>query len=112
VKLARERCKDLPNVNIVCGELPSIIPAGSFDLIVLSEIGYYFNDTQLAKLGQKLVRRLSQPGTLLATHWLGTSDDHLLHGDQVHEILAGLSGLRHIHFERHRGFRLDRWDRA
>jgi len=108
---ARERCKDLDNVVVVCGALPEVIPEGSFDLIVLSEIGYYFYEEQLRNLAHDLVERLSLRGVLLAVHWLGSSDDHLLHGDQVHTILGSLNALVHDCSELHTGFRLDRWTR-
>lgn len=112
VKQAQERCKDLRNVNIFCGALPGDLPIGTLDLIVLSEIGYYFNERQLDGLGQELVLRLRKRGTLLAAHWLGHSEDHLLTGDRVHEILGALDGLQHTRSERHSGFRLDCWERA
>ena len=112
VEQARERCHALPNVRILCEKLPGFIPAGTFDLIVLSEIGYYFDETQLEEIGKQLVSILGTPGTLVSTHWLGTSEDHVLSGDRVHEILASLDGLTHAHSERHPGYRLDVWNRA
>jgi 2-polyprenyl-3-methyl-5-hydroxy-6-metoxy-1,4-benzoquinol methylase len=112
VTQARKRCQSLTNnVNITCGALPRLIPAGSFDLIVLSEMGYYFTKNELFNLGEELVARLSKPGVLLAAHWLGTSRDHLLSGDLVHQILGTVKGLSRKHSERHAGFRLDRWRR-
>lgn len=111
VARAQERCKNLKNVTIACGSLPEVIPIGTFDLIVLSEIGYYFSEERLTRLGAKLVERLCRPGVFLAVHWLGSSSDHLLHGDRVHAILGSLDGLVHDRSELHSGFRLDRWVR-
>jgi SAM-dependent methyltransferase len=111
VSIARQRCKDLDNVVVECGALPQVNPEGSFDLIVLSEIGYYFSEEQLRSVASRLVERLSRPGVLLAVHWLGSSDDHLLHGDRVHCILGSLDGLVLDRSELHMGFRLDRWAR-
>ena len=111
VEHARERCIGLSNVDIVCGAVPHLIPGGGFDLIVLSEIGYYLEEKQLRTFGNELAGRLTKSGILLAAHWLGASEDHLLSGDRVHEILGSLDGLRHEHAERHAGFRLDRWTR-
>jgi len=108
---AKHRCRELSNVAFHIGGLPHQIPDGEFDLIVFAEIGYYFEEASLQDLGHLLVRRMRTPGTLLASHWLGTSKDHVLSGDRVHEILAGLPGLRLDHSERHVGFRLDRWVR-
>lgn len=109
---AQHRCSELSNVTFHVGGLPHQTPSGVFDLIVFSEIGYYFEEAGLQELGNMLVSRIHTSGTLLAVHWLGTSKDHLLSGDRVHEILSGLAGLRLDHSERHTGFRLDRWMRV
>ena len=111
VAQAQVRCKDLPGVCIRCGTLPADIPATPFDLIVLSEIGYYFDEPALYDLGRILAARLEGRGTLLAVHWLGYSKDHVLSGDRVHEVLMTVGGLRHSRAERHEGFRIDRWER-
>jgi protein-L-isoaspartate O-methyltransferase len=112
VQHAHKRCKDLPNVEITCEALPGLIPATSFDLVVLSEIGYYLKQDQLHALGTTLVERLREQGVLLAAHWLGKSEDHLLSGDCVHEVLQGLDGIVLERSERQPGFRLDRWVRG
>jgi hypothetical protein len=49
---------------------------------------------------------------LLAVHWLGTSKDHVLTGDQVHSMLRALPGLVLDLSERREEFRLDRWVKA
>ena len=109
---AMQRCRHLPHVHVQAGGLTDAIPAGDFDLIVLSEIGYYFHDEHLREISIRLVDRLRTGGTLLAAHWLGFSKDHLLSGDRVHEILGGLDGLYPERSDRHTGFRLDTWSRA
>ncbi len=109
VDSARERCKTLSNVEITCGALPDL-PAGDFDLVVMSEIGYYFDERQLTLLAEKLAGKIRKPGVLLAAHWLGYSEDHLLSGDRVHEIFGALADLTVGHSERHAAFRLDRWE--
>jgi SAM-dependent methyltransferase len=111
VERAREFCEHLPNVNVRCGSLADDLPAGMFDLIVLSEIGYYFDQQDLFRLGSHLVGRLESSGVLLAVHWLGHSADHLLEGDVVHETLGRLNGLSLDFSERRTGFRIDRWIR-
>lgn len=112
VSRARERCRQLRHVTIHAGALPHHMPENQFDLIVFSEIGYYFDEARLQELGNMLVSRINTSGTLLAAHWLGTSKDHLLSGDRVHEILSGLEGLKLDHAERHAHFRLERWTRV
>jgi cyclopropane fatty-acyl-phospholipid synthase-like methyltransferase len=111
VERACQRCSNLTNVHIVCATMPDSIPAGEFDLIVFSEIGYYFNESQLASLIGRLITQTSSGGTFLAAHWLGSSPDHLLSGDRVHQVISGEEGLSLEHSERHADFRLDRWVR-
>ena len=111
VTRARHNCAHLDNVSIHCGSLPENVPAGNFDLVVLSEIGYYFGGQQLFQIGSDLAGRLELSSVLLAVHWLGHSEDHLLHGDSVHEILSRVDSLTLEYSERHVGFRIDRWVR-
>lgn len=111
VRQARQRCQALLNVEIRCGSLPDSIPAQELDLVLLSEIGYYFEPGALHQMGTTLVSCLNPGGILLAAHWLGESDDHRLSGDTVHRILQSLDGLVLEHSERHTGYRIDRWSR-
>jgi SAM-dependent methyltransferase len=106
--LARQRCASLSRVNIACGSLADGIPA-SFDLLVFCEVGYYFAQDQLHALLLRCLANLQLDGTLLASHWLRSSPDHVLSGDAVHEIVAALPGLELELSERHVDFRLDRW---
>jgi SAM-dependent methyltransferase len=108
---AKLRCHNLANVDLQSGDLLHHMPHGAFDLIVFSEIGYYFEEDILHQVATMLIDRLSTSGTLLAAHWLGASSDHILSGDRVHEILRSLPGLRLTLAERHSAFRLDRWER-
>jgi SAM-dependent methyltransferase len=112
VERAREFCEHLTNVNVQCSSVLDDLPPGMFDLIVLSEIGYYFDQQELFRMGSRVVDKLEPSGILLAVHWLGQSADHLLEGDVVHEILATLKGLSLDFSQRHVGFRVDRWIRT
>ena len=113
---AAERCKHLMNVQVTQGSLPADVPSGVFDLIVFSEIGYYYDKTSLAALTADLASRLAADGVLLGAHWLGNSPDHLLSGDQVHETISRVPGIKliwHQPFpESQPGFRIDLWARA
>jgi|SoiMethySBSTD1v2_1073268.scaffolds.fasta_scaffold1270736_2 SAM-dependent methyltransferase len=110
--VARQRCADLANVSFVAGELPRDWPAATFDLVVLSELGYYFEVPELLQLRDVAVASLDRGGTLVAVHWRGHSSAHRLHGDEVHAHLAGAAGVRHAGSYTDDGFRLDLWQRA
>jgi protein-L-isoaspartate O-methyltransferase len=106
---AQERCRLLSNVNVRQGSLPSDIPGETFDLILFSEIGYYFQPATLTALVTQLAHRLEAGGVLLAAHWLGVSADHQLGGDQVHDLLSTIPGLRASFAQRHSAFRINHW---
>lgn len=111
VHRARQRCRQLPNLAISHGTLPDAIPSGTFDLVVLSEIGYYFEPAVLNHIAERLVAQLSAGGVLLAAHWLGDSADHRISGDQVHDIIGGVPELVPIASQCYEKFRIDRWTR-
>jgi len=113
VAAARALCTNFPGVTIGCADLAEQAPPGPFDLIVFSELGYYFREAQLRRIAESLVATLAAGGELVAVHWLGDSEDHLLHGDQVHAILGDTltRSCAWIKSARHPGFRLDSWRR-
>jgi len=85
--------------------------------VVLSEVGYYLSAPDLERAIRALAARVVPGGRLIAAHWIGTSADHRLHGDEVHDLLASvLSTWVHAHGavhldDRHNGYRIDVWDR-
>jgi len=113
VTRARARCADLHNVRIECRDLRTDLETHTqgrcFDLIVFSEVGYYFDVESLSGLVRRLADSLRAQGEFIAVHWRGHSADHVLHGDEVHRcLLAGLP-LQHRLGDHHPGFRLDSW---
>jgi cyclopropane fatty-acyl-phospholipid synthase-like methyltransferase len=105
---AQARCARLPQVEVRCAALPEGTPAKDFDLLVLSEIGYYFTSQDWQRVSAALINSVPQGATVLAAHWLGYSQDHRISGDEVHEILRSHGKLRIEHTERHPNMRLDR----
>ncbi|NYF88754.1 SAM-dependent methyltransferase [Tunturiibacter empetritectus] len=105
---AQRRCAHLPNVEVRCAALPDGVPVKDFDLLVLSEIGYYFSPQTWQQITSTFVDSIPQGATVLAAHWLGHSQDHYISGDEVHEILLAHPGLLVEHSERNQNMRLDR----
>src|ERR1700761_1548019 len=68
VDRARQRCSTQTNVHVVCASMLDQMPLGEFDLVVFSEIGYYFVASQLASLIDDLITQISRGGTFLAAH--------------------------------------------
>lgn len=67
-------------------DVMSDFPAGSFELIVLSEVGYYFG-AELDAVLDAIEAGLTENGTLVACHWRHPVADYPLSGDEVHERL-------------------------
>jgi LmbE family N-acetylglucosaminyl deacetylase len=65
--------------------VPGQWPEGGFDLIVLSEIGYYLD---LAALSKRIEASLEADGTLVLVHWRHVAKDHPHTAETVHLTLA------------------------
>jgi SAM-dependent methyltransferase len=96
VQAAARRTRDLPHVIVERRQVPSQWPAGSFDLIVFSEILYYFGDRDLEQVLDYGVRALRPGGTLLGVHWRHPVTDYPRSGDDVHQALAARPGLARL----------------
>ena len=79
VRRARERCQGCANVAIQPGNLPEALPSGAFDLIVFSEIGYYFEARRLRDLAAALIQRRAPAEPSRFIGW-GSPCYHLLKG--------------------------------
>ncbi len=108
---ARTRCAGLPQADIRLMQVPDEFPSQQFDLIVLSEVGYYWSPADLARAADQLVAGLRPGGQLLLVHWTAPVHDYPLTGDDVHELFlaktTGQGPLRHLTAQRHANYRLD-----
>jgi SAM-dependent methyltransferase len=68
---ARARCASLANVRVEHCQLPHRYPRGVFNLIVMSELGYYFSANDLAILRTSIAESLDVDGHLLLVHFTG-----------------------------------------
>ena len=80
VNAAKVRCARFANVHVWAGSLADPLPELEFDLVVLSEIGYYFDRLMLKRCAGTLLEKLVPGGCLLGVHWLGHSQDHRISG--------------------------------
>ncbi|RYU80780.1 class I SAM-dependent DNA methyltransferase [Hymenobacter persicinus] len=112
LKRARQRCAHLPQVEFQQMSLPAEFPVGAtFDLIVLSEVGYYWALPDLERTAELLLAALEPGGHLLLVHWTPPVHDYPLTGDEVHDFFlrqATPAGpLEHLEGQRHETYRLD-----
>lgn len=109
---ARQRCAELPQVRFQRLQVPDEFPAEQFDLILLSEVGYYWSLPDLARAADLVVTALKPGGQLLLVHWTPPVPDYPLTGDEVHELFLRRPELRSLHAERHEKYRLDLVERV
>ncbi len=93
VELARQRLAAFPHAQVVEAHLPEGWPEGSFDLIVISELGYFLDAQGVDALGDSAKASLRPGGTVLACHWRRPIQGGSLDGDAVHERLAQRLGM-------------------
>jgi LmbE family N-acetylglucosaminyl deacetylase len=90
---ARRRMPTSANVELRRGTLPDDWPAGEFDLVVLSEVAYYWAGADLDRGLAAAVASLSDDGQLVACHWRHPVAEYPRSGDSVHDALAGRPDL-------------------
>jgi predicted TPR repeat methyltransferase len=88
VAAARRRLSGRRHVRVERRTLPEEMPDGPFDLMVASEVLYYFPREEMLAVLQAFERELARGGALLAVHWRRETRTYPLQGDEVHELLA------------------------
>ncbi|MBD7994892.1 bifunctional PIG-L family deacetylase/class I SAM-dependent methyltransferase [Arthrobacter sp. Sa2CUA1] len=105
--LAQERLAGTDGVELVQGSIPANWPEGSFDLVVISEIGYFLTAGQLQETAKRAAASLTEEGVLLLCHWRHPNDGWPLTGDDVHAAFRAGSGLRILAEHCEEDFRID-----
>ncbi len=93
VEAARERLKGFEHVRVERRTLPEEMPAGPFDLIVASEVLYYFPREEMLAMLDGFETVLAPGGALIAVHWRRETRTYPLQGDEVHGLLAAHTSL-------------------
>ena len=107
---AKKRCERLANVSFQLVSSAAESFDGVFDLIVLSEVVYYWDDADIAKVADKLGTAIKPAGRLLMVHWLGETDYPKSADDAVGSLAARLGGAYIVdRAEQTNDYRLDIW---
>lgn len=109
---AAHRLAGFGHVEVGCMSVPDAWPSGRFDLIVLSEVGYYLRRDTMRRLARDAAARLTDDGELLAVHYRPAVAEHLIDGDTVHAVLHDTPGLRSRLSHAEPLFLIDGFDRA
>ena len=107
---ARRRVPVSDGVRFELRPIPEEWPGGPFDLVVLSEIAYYFDGDTLARIVHQLVGTTTPGATVVAVHWRGPTN-YPLSGEQAHGIIGSDPSLGSITHLVEPDFVLDVWRR-
>ena len=107
VEAARRRLSGRGHVRVERRTLPEQMPEGPFDLIVASEVLYYFPREEMLTVLRGFERELARGGSLLAVHWRRETETYPLQGDEVHYLLAEHTRLRNTETIIEPDYRLD-----
>ena len=112
VALARERTSGCPNVRIARHTLPADWPhaEGPFDLIVLSEVGYFLQRDDMQRVAECCMSSLDAGGTLVACDWRPDFTQRSLSTADVQGMLAAI-GLARLVLHEEDDFVLQVWSR-
>ena len=108
---ATARCTDLPNVTFARMTVPDEFPDQTFDLVVVSEVAYYWSVEDLGRAKDLIAAHQETGGHLLLVHWLPIVDYHVQTGDAVHEAWLKDSKWRLVDSDRRDQYRIDLLER-
>jgi SAM-dependent methyltransferase len=109
LEAARARCAGLPQVTFFRMQVPGEWPeeAAPCDLILLSEVVYYLDAMDVARLAARIGAGLAPGGDVLLVHWTGETD-YPLSGDEATErFIAAASFADVTRQDRTARYRLD-----
>ncbi|WP_265522867.1 PIG-L family deacetylase [Oerskovia flava] len=86
---------------------PGEWPPGRFDLVVLSEVGYYYGPADLEATLARVLRCLEPDGVVVACHWRHPVAQYPAGGDDVHTTLRAHPGLTTLARHEEEDFLLD-----
>lgn len=93
VEQARREVAGSDHVRVAQGRVPHDWPEGTVDLVVLSEMLYYFDDTELNAVVDRTLASARPGATVVAVHWRHPAEGHVRTGDAVHRVLSEVPAL-------------------
>ncbi len=87
----REAARRAPSADLAVGTIPTDWPAGSFDLVVVSEVLYYLTADDRRLVLERTRESLTAGGHLLVVHWRHPFEEAECNGDVVHAEVGGFA---------------------
>jgi 2-polyprenyl-3-methyl-5-hydroxy-6-metoxy-1,4-benzoquinol methylase len=101
------------NVEFRVANLPAEFPRGIFDLIMLSEVLYYFSVSDLERVARSCMNSISQDAEIVVCHWLGETDYPLTGLDATEKFARMIKSAMPVRSILHEGvYRLERFSAA
>ena len=96
LEAARARCADCANARFALAAVPGQWPDGRFDLIVISEVAYYLDRADLARLVARVEGAVLPGADIVLVHWLGVTHYPLSGDDAAEGFIAGAKGFARV----------------
>jgi predicted TPR repeat methyltransferase len=110
LEVARRRLAPSPHVTIEARTIPEEWPADRFDLVVLSEIAYYFSEPDLNRVLAHVVESTEPGAHVIGVHWRGETN-YPLTGDRTHAVIEACRYLEKVVHHVEADFVLNVWER-
>lgn len=108
---ATRRLEDYENVVVEYRAIPESWPDETFDLIVLSEVAYYFDTRSLRDVLEHVECSTGPGAHVIAVHFRGETD-YPLTGDDAHALINESKCMRSVVHHLEDAFVLDLWERV
>ena len=96
IRRAHERLAGEEGTELQHRQLPGDWPSGRFDLVVASEIAYYWSPDHLAEAIARIDGALTDEGVVVVCHWRGAMADAAVSTDVVHAAFTTAPGWERI----------------
>jgi predicted TPR repeat methyltransferase len=93
---ARERCAGCASVQFAQMTVPHQLPDRSFDLLVLSEVIYYWSIADLERMAAFADRAVEPGGDMILVHWTGETDYPLTGDEAAQRFLAATAPFTRV----------------
>lgn len=92
--------QDVPSARFERMTVPEEWPDGAFDLVVVSEVGYYLSEADLERVIGRILGSLAPGGSVVACHWRHPDDHAATSAAHVHRRLLdrwpGRRAVQHV----------------
>lgn len=105
--VAEKRCADQQQVRFAKRSLPQEFPDGTFDLVTVCEVGYYWSPADLLVACRAIAQHQAEGADLLLVHWTPEVADYPQLGDAVHDTWIKQPWWRIVASQRQALYRLD-----